>query len=82
MKKFEDKEFFNGGENFNADYTPSEKYVLAGNYEGAILYWNVETQKREAKLTGHEGTVTSVVYQPFTGIMSSTDSKGNMILWN
>ena len=82
LKKYEDSEFFNANENFRADYSPSQKYILAGNNGGTILYWNVETEKRETKLVGHEGTVTSVVYQPFTGIMSSADTKGNLILWS
>lgn len=81
LKKFEDKDFFNGGESFRADYSPSEKFVLAGSYDGAILFWNSETEKVEAKLSGHEGIVTNVLHQPFTGIMSSVDSKGNLILW-
>lgn len=82
FKKFDDKDFFNSGEHFRADYSPTEKYVLAGNYDGSILYWDVDTLKRVCKLTGHEGTVTAVLYHPFTNILSSTDSKGNLILWN
>ena len=46
MKKFNDPDFYNAGDHFNADYTPNERHIVAGTYEGSLIYWNIDTGKR------------------------------------
>ena len=51
IEKFEHKDFFNTS--VHADISPSENYVVAGNCDGSIYYWNVNKKSFEKKVSGH-----------------------------
>jgi WD40 repeat protein len=41
LHKYQGKQYSNG--NARAEISPSEKYVVAGNSDGSIYYWNKDT---------------------------------------
>lgn len=64
-----------------ADISPSESYVVAGNCDGAIYYWNTSKKTFERRVTGHDGPISTLRYNFMSGILASADKEGNLIIW-
>jgi WD40 repeat protein len=79
IEKYEHKDFFNTSA--TADITPSESYVLAGNCDGGIYYWDRYKGKMVKKITGHDSAVSTLKYHFMSGILVSADKEGSIILW-
>ena len=79
IAKFEHKDFFNTS--VRADISPSEHFVVAGNCDGHLYYWNRDKKELEKKVSGHECPITCLKYHFISSILSSCDKDGNVILW-
>ena len=49
--KYESKDFFNTIA--KAELSPTEKYVVAGNCDGYLYYWNKDKGTMEKRISGH-----------------------------
>lgn len=79
VAKYESKDYFNTLA--KAEISPSEKYIVAGNCDGYIYYWNKDKQTMEKKVSGHDSTITALKYQFVSSIIASCDKEGNVVIW-
>ena len=61
-------------------FTPDDKAILAGNGDGSITCYNVETGVTLKTLTGHTGAVNSIAANPKYAQFASCCS--NTALWS
>lgn len=79
VAKYEYKDYFNTS--VRADVSPSESYVVAGNCDGYLYYWDKAKGSFERKVSGHDSPVTTLKYHFLSGILASCDKDGSVILW-
>ena len=79
MAKYEHKDFFNTS--VRADISPAENFVVAGNCDGSIYYWQKDKKQFERKVSGHDSPVTALKYHFISSILASCDKDGSVILW-
>lgn len=77
--KFEHRDFFNSST--HACLSPSEAFVLAGNCDGSLYYWNRFKGDMVKKVSGHDGAVTAMSYNFMSSLLASADKEGSLILW-
>jgi WD40 repeat protein len=54
---------------------------VAGNCDGALYYWNMNSKKFEKRVSGHEGPINCLKYNFMSGVLASADKEGNLVLW-
>lgn len=65
-----------------AELSPSEKYVVAGNSDGSIYYWNKDKESLEKKISeGHEKSITTMKYHFMSSVLATCDKEGNVTIW-
>ncbi|KAK4525189.1 hypothetical protein GAYE_SCF08G3095 [Galdieria yellowstonensis] len=62
-----------------ASFTPDSKQVLSGSEDGSIFIWSTTTGKHIVTLTGHEGPVCAVKWNPQYAMMASACQ--NVVFW-
>lgn len=80
LHKFEAKDYFN--KVGNVEVSTSEKYVIAGNCDGYVYYWNRDKKQFDKKISGHDYGITHLKFMdgPDRKLVTC-DSQGNVILW-
>ena len=78
IKKYEGQDYCNTAGRALA--SRSEKYIIAGNCDGYIYYWNKEKGSFEKKVSGHDYGINVLRYGK-NGKLVSCDSQGNVIVW-
>lgn len=68
----------------SARFTPDGRFLIAGGFDGLISRWDA-TQESFPELpavTGHEGWVTEVCFEPTGTVAISADSWGRLRCWS
>jgi WD40 repeat protein len=79
IAKFEHKDFFNSST--QTCFSPSEAFVLAGNCDGSIYYWDRFKLDMVKKVSGHDGAITAINYNFMSSLLASADKEGSLIIW-
>lgn len=64
-----------------ADISPSEGLIVGGNCDGYLYYWNREKRNMEKRVSGHDCPITALKYHFMSGVLTSCDREGNIIIW-
>ena len=66
----------------NVAFSPDGKSLVAGDYEGSVVLWDLTSKAARARRRGHQLSVTSLAFSP-DGKRFATASKDNDIkLWD
>ncbi len=62
--------------------SPDGKILAGGTNSGRILIWDVASEARSHKLSGHAEAVQALAFQPGTSVLASASQDHNLGLWS
>ncbi|MBW4621627.1 MAG: WD40 repeat domain-containing protein [Cyanosarcina radialis HA8281-LM2] len=60
----------------------NEETLACGSWDRSIMVWNTSQGALKRTLTGHEGSIWSMDFQPDTKILASSSDDGTVRLWD
>ncbi len=66
------------------DFSPDGSYIVSGDSEGKLFFWDFVTAKNVRKLVGgHKGPVSTVIWHPHQpSLVASGGWDGKVLLWD
>src|SRR5262249_4104532 len=71
-----------GGQVATVAFSPDGRRVVAGNGDGTLSVWNVETKQKVASLQGPRNRVWSVAISPNGRTVAAGNDDGTFSLWD
>lgn len=71
-----------GGQGRSVAFNADSSLLAAGDSEGVVHVWSVDTDEEVHRLTGHTGTVESVTFSPDGSLLVSAGGDGTVRVWD